>query len=120
MDDSKGRFEMNWFKIERNDVAPAADGQPALNALDRLTQSAAVAVSRRGFLKKLGAGAAVGIGMTALASAAQAAGGGCPPTKYECVSCGGGRIQSKTTTYSFNGSTCVASVTYGTCGNCPQ
>lgn len=42
MDDSKGRFEMNWFKTERHEATQAAGEPTELNALDRLTQSAAV------------------------------------------------------------------------------
>ncbi len=107
---------MNWFKTERNDATQAADGQPTLNALDRLTQSAAVAVSRRGFLKKLGVGTVVGLGF--VAGARQAAASSCP-TLYDCVQCHNGWMSrwryQEATKYGCE----VVRTEYGPCGNCP-
>lgn len=68
-----------------------SDDDVRLHGLDRLTQRAAVAVSRRGFVKRLSVlGAAVGLGMAATTRNAAA----CTDTYYKYRT------------------------TYGTCGSC--
>lgn len=102
------------------------DGTSEATGLDRLTKSAAVAISRRGFLKRMssvGAALGLGLGLTSTTSAAENTPDCIPAdpwTERRCVTCSTTRARLQTRTCRY---TCTGSVTCGTwysytCGSC--
>lgn len=103
--------------------------QPELTGLDRLTRSAAVAISRRSFIKRMsGVAAAVGLGLgVATASKAASASPDCVPPDYwtedswgGCGSCGAYKETHKYRSchYSCTGSVVCGSWTTAPCISC--
>lgn len=100
---------MSWFKRNRTDTPSATVlvDSDELTAFDRLTQRAAVGLSRRRFLKLLPVGGAVGAGL-ALVGTAEAVtcntdtGDACGSVIRICIACSGSLMKERLDYYTWH------------------